>query len=130
MIFFGRRLGAALLVVAGLATPLSASAPTPVGDWQISTGESRFEITNCGDGTLCAKLTWLDAEASQDETLASYLGDYVMEGATPAAANTWTGAVNYDGDVFSGKLTMVDEDTLSIQGCKAIFCKSMELERI
>lgn len=124
------RLGAACLALTALASPLAASTATPVGDWQLSTGESRFEISTCGDNALCAKLTWLRDDVKDDATLVSYLDDYVMRGAVPSGVNTWSGMVSYDGDTYAGKLIMVDADTMKLRGCMGIFCKSMELERI
>lgn len=124
------RLGAACLALTALASPLSANSPTPVGEWQLSTGESRFEISNCGDNTLCAKLTWLRADVRNDGKFAGYLNSYVMRGATPSGINTWSGTVSYDGETYNGKLTLVDADTMKLRGCMGIFCKSMELERM
>ncbi len=124
------RVGAAGLALAALVSPIVAASATPVGDWQLSTGESRFEISACGENTLCAKLTWLSDEARSDDSLNALLDDYVMQGATPSGVNTWSGTVNYDGDTYSGKLTMVDADSMRLHGCKGIFCKTMELERI
>ena len=60
----------------------------------------------------------------------SYLNDYVMQGAVPSGANTWSGTVSYEGGTYDGKLIMVDADTMKLRGCMGIFCKSMELERI
>lgn len=128
---FGKRIGVACLALAGLITPLTAASPSPVGTWLMTTGESQFAITQCGDGgVLCAKLTWLDEESRQDEDLAGLLNTYVMEGARPQDANTWTGKVSYDGGTYDGSLELVDADTMKLQGCMGIFCKSMELTRI
>ncbi|WMT88806.1 DUF2147 domain-containing protein [Pelagibacterium sp. 26DY04] len=124
------RLGAACLALTALASPLAASTPTPVGDWELASGESRFQITTCGDNVLCAKLTWLREDVKAHADLSSYLNDYVMQGAVPSGVNTWSGTVSYNGGTYSGNLTLVDADTLRLSGCMGIFCKSMELERI
>lgn len=127
---FATRLGAACFALTALVSPLAASTATPVGDWELASGESRFEITACGENLLCAKLTWLRDDVKAQANLASYLNDYVMEGAAPSGTNTWSGTVSYDGGTYSGKLTLVDADTMRLSGCMGIFCKSMELERI
>lgn len=124
------RLATACLALSVFAAPLSANSASPVGDWQLTSGESRFEISTCGENALCAKLTWLRDDVKGDAELASHLDSYVMSGATPSGANTWSGTVSYDGATYAGKLILVDADTMRLRGCMGIFCKSMELERI
>jgi len=125
------RLAATGLAFAAALSPAFAQ-PTlsPVGQWQATNGEARYEITTCGDGDqLCARLTWLSPEARTDENL-QYLNEYVVSGADRAAANKWRGTVHYDGRTISGSLTLVDEDYLKVQGCQIIMCQSMEFVRI
>ena len=123
-------LTAALCAAPFLATPTVANTATPVGDWQMANGESRFEITACGDGTqLCAKLTWLRDDLKDEANLA-HLGEYVLQGAQMAGLNAWRGQVSYDGDTFTGRLILVDADTIRLNGCKGIFCQSMDLVRV
>jgi uncharacterized protein (DUF2147 family) len=124
------KLAAATLATLIAATPLTASAADPTGTWQTTTGESRYRVSYCGDGTqLCAKLTWLRKDARTAENLA-YLNRYVVKGAAPAAANQWQGQVNYAGDSFAGNLTMTGSNSLKLSGCKGVFCKTMNFQRI
>ena len=126
----------AALALAGLFT-LAISAPTiastassPVGTWQISTGESRYKVSVCGEGAqLCAKLVWLRADAKTPENL-QLLNQYVVRGAQPIAPNKWSGSVQVDGETLQGSLTQVNANLLSLKGCKGIFCKSVQLTRI
>lgn len=119
-------LAAAVLTV-GIAT--SSFAGDPTGNWQSASGESRYKVSYCGDGTqLCAKLTWLRDDARTDENLA-YLGRYVVKGAQPAGENEWVGQVAYAGDVFAGSVTMVSNNALKLKGCQGMFCKSMSFVR-
>jgi uncharacterized protein (DUF2147 family) len=120
---------AAASVALGLITA-PAFAADPTGTWQTSTGESRYKVSYCGDGTqLCAKLTWLRDDAKTQENLA-YLGAYVVKGAVPTAGNKWKGQVDYDGDTFAGSVTMVSANAMTLKGCKGMFCKSMKFNRI
>lgn len=116
-------------VALGLAiTPSFAADPT--GTWQSTTGESRYKVTYCGDGTqLCAKLTWLRDDAKTEENL-PYLGAYVVKGAVPAGGNKWKGRVNYNGETYAGSVTMVSANAMTLKGCKGVFCKSMKFSRI
>ena len=120
---------AVALVAAGImTTPTLAADPT--GSWQLSTGESRYEISYCGDGTqLCAKLTWLREDARTAENLA-YLNRFVVKGAVPTGENSWQGVVAYEGDTYDGKVVLTGGDRLSLKGCQGMFCKSMNLQRL
>jgi uncharacterized protein (DUF2147 family) len=124
----GKKLAAGILASLLVAAPAFAADPT--GTWQSTTGESRYKVSYCGDGTqLCAKLTWLRNDAKTDENL-PYLNHYVVKGATAAAANKWQGQVNYAGDTFAGSLTMIGANSLKLSGCKGMFCKTMSFSRV
>ena len=121
------------LAMATLALGLAvapAFAADPTGTWQSTTGESRYKVSYCGDGTqLCAKLTWLREDARTAENLA-YLNDYVVKGAVPAGDNRWKGRVNYEGDTYAGSVTMVSSNSMTLKGCKGVFCQSMRFTRL
>ena len=127
----GKKLAVGILASLIAAAPaLAAVAADPTGTWQTSTGESRYKVSYCGDGTqLCAKLTWLRDDARTEENLA-YLNRYVVRGASPAADNKWQGQVSYAGDTFAGSLTMTSANSLKLSGCKGMFCKTMSFSRI
>jgi len=127
-----RKFAASLAALALLTLPAFAggSSISPAGIWQSTTGESRYQVSLCGDGTeLCAKLTWLRADARTKENLL-YLNTYVVKGAQAMQANRWRGTVNYNGDTVSGSVTLVDADTLKLTGCKGFFCKALEFTRV
>ena len=121
------------LAFAAFATGLMAApalAADPTGTWQTATGESRYKVSYCGDGTqLCAMLTWLREDARTNENLA-YLNDYVVTGAVPAGENEWTGRVRYDGDTFVGSVTLMSDNSLKLRGCKGMFCQTMDFVRL
>ena len=122
------RLAATVLALGLAVAPAFAADPT--GTWQSTTGESRYKVSYCGDGTqLCAKLTWLRDDARTEENL-PYLGAYVVKGAVPAGGNEWEGRVNYNGETFAGSVTMVSANAMTLKGCKGMFCQSMEFNRI
>lgn len=104
-------------------------AATPIGTWQLSTGESRFAVTYCDGGSkICAKLTWLRADARTPENLA-YLNRMVVT-ASPRAENEWSGTVVYDGQQYAGSVKMLNENSLKLSGCQGIFCKTLTLTRL
>ncbi len=120
---------AALLFAAATAVPASAAAASPVGTWQMSTGEARVDVTLCGDGTqLCAQLVWLSDDAKTEGNLA-LLNDYVVNAAAPIDENEWKGQVRFDGDSAMGSIKLVGNDLLKVSGCKLV-CQTFEFNRI
>ena len=65
------KITAAAFSLALCASPaIAAPVGDPVGTWQITSGESRYEVEMCGDGTaLCATLVWLRDDARNPENL-------------------------------------------------------------
>ena len=121
---------AAFSIVASSAPLLASSSPSPVGSWQISSGESRYNVTVCGSGSqLCAKLVWLRADAKTADNL-RYLNKFVVRGAEPIAPHKWSGSVSFSGETLRGSLTQVNANLMTLQGCKGVFCKSVQLKRI
>lgn len=121
---------ATAIVAAALSIAPAFAAQSPAGTWQTVTGESRFEVTLCGDGTeVCARLVWLRDDARTAENL-SYLNSYVLKGAKRALENKWRGSAEYMGEVVKGTLTLVDGNTITINGCKGALCQKFELTRI
>lgn len=121
---------ATAFVSAALTLTPALAAQSPAGTWQTVSGESRFEVTLCGDGTeVCAKLVWLREDARTPENL-PYLNSYVLMGAKRALENKWRGSAEYMGEVVKGTLTVVDGDTITINGCKGALCQKFELTRI
>lgn len=121
---------AVIATVFVFGTPAISGDPTPVGQWQTVTGESRYEVSPCGGGgQLCAKLTWLRTDARTAQNL-QYLNKYVVTGARRTGANRWKGAVRYNGDEFGGSMILVNPEKLRLNGCKAMFCQSVEFVRL
>ena len=124
------KLFSAIAVAMLAASPVGAADPvSPVGKWQTATGESRYEVSYCGNSDLCARLTWLRSDARTPENLA-HLNTYVVKGARQTAANKWSGTVKYEGEEIPGRMTLVDDDRMVIRGCQVIFCQTLEFERI
>lgn len=111
------------------AVAMAASA-TPVGSWEVTTGEARYKVTACGDGgQLCAKLIWLSEAERTDKNLA-VLNEYVVRGAQPSGANSWSGNVIFDGRTYEGTMTLVSKNYMTLKGCSGILCQTYQLTRI
>lgn len=113
-----------------LAVPAFAADIDPSGQWQVTTGESRYRVAHCGKGgeELCAKLTWLREDARTEENLA-LLNKTIVRGA-PADDNKWEGTVVYDGQTYDATVTIVSNTSMKVHGCSGMFCKSFELSRL
>ncbi len=122
-------LPAFVLLLATLAPAFPGDA-SPVGTWQSTSGESRYDVSLCGDGTeLCARLTWLRDDARSAENLAR-LDTFVLRHAKPVADNEWRGVVTYAGRAAGGSLTLVGENTLTLHGCQFIACREVDFVRL
>lgn len=110
--------------------PAFAADLNPVGQWEVTSGESRYKITHCGKGgqDLCAKLTWLRDDAKTDDNLA-LLNKTIVRGA-PADVNKWEGTVVYDGQNYDATVTLVSNNSMRVHGCSGVFCRSFELNRL
>ena len=119
---------AALAFAALTAAPALAAPATPVGQWQVTSGEARYKVTACGDG-LCAKLVWLREDQRTKKNLA-VLNKYVVRGAAKTAGNEWQGNLVFDGKAYDGKMTLVSKNYMTLKGCSGIICQTYQLTRI
>jgi uncharacterized protein (DUF2147 family) len=121
-----RKLAAAALALGLAATPVLALAADPTGTWQATDGKSRYKITNCGSDALCARLIWLRDKNDENR---QYLNQVIVQG-TQSSENKWTGTVKHAGDTYDGTMTMTGENSLKVNGCQGVFCKTVKLSRV
>ena len=121
----------AALGLAALSTaPALAASATPVGSWEVTTGEARYTVTSCGDaGELCAKLIWLADSERTPENLA-VLNKYVVRGAEQVGSNQWSGNLVFDGKAYEGTMTLKSTNYMTLKGCSGILCQTYQLTRI
>jgi uncharacterized protein (DUF2147 family) len=122
------RLGVIGLALA-MVVPASAADFTPVGQWELVSGESRYKIVYCGDGTeLCARLTWLRADAQTTANLAM-LNTNVVRGVKSDQGEEWNGSVTFEGRVYQGRVTLESKDRMVLRTCSGMLCQSVKLNR-
>ena len=108
----------------------AAGGASPVGQWQVTTGEARYAVTSCGSGgLLCAKLVWLRSDARTKDNLA-LMNQYVVRGAQPAGKGTWTGNLTMNGNNYAGTMQLVSKNYMTLKGCSGILCQTYEFTRI
>lgn len=122
----GKKIAAGILAMAVAAAPVAALAGDPTGIWQANDGKSRYKITNCSGGALCARLIWL---RDKDDKNRRYLNQVIVQG-TLSAENKWTGTVKQGGDTYAGTMVMTGADSLKVNGCQGVFCQTVNLSRI
>jgi uncharacterized protein (DUF2147 family) len=127
---FARAAFAALCTIS-FASPVLAGSPSPIGHWEVTTGEARYSVTACGPGgsQLCARLIWLAPEARTEENLA-LLNTYLVRNAEAIDDNQWAGRVSLEGQSYAGTVTLVSANFLKLKGCSGILCQTYEFTRI
>ncbi len=100
--------------------PVFAEPIDPTGLWQADNGESRYEVSLCGDGTqLCAKLVWIQPDKINKSNKA-YIGTYVVNGAKRASDREWRGNISVYGVSVSGNVQAFSKNRLMVRGCALI----------
>ena len=50
--------------------------------------------------------------------------------ARPVAQNSWAGTLTYDGASYTGTVSLENPETLRVQSCSGIFCRTFMLKRL
>ena len=136
------RTAATILVGVSLVSPAIAGEAVTVppahavwGYWYTPDRDSLVRIADCGDGTPCGVVTWVDpvrGEVTTDEhNKDEALRDRPIEGITllrgfETGPNGWRGGAIYhpgNGHTYRAQLRRVDEETLEVKGCLGPICK-------
>ena len=115
------------LVTSGVATTAQpARAPNdPTGEWLVAKQFARIKIADC-DGRLWGVVAWEAQPGGMDKknpdpNLRSRptLGMPILLGMTPSKPNQWDGKIynSEDGHTYSASISLVDPNTLRVQGC-------------
>ncbi|MEM7767055.1 MAG: DUF2147 domain-containing protein [Pseudomonadota bacterium] len=134
-------LAAFLVAVAAQAEPVAGSKDV-FGTWATEDGSARIEITDCGDGSPCGRVVWID-QASMRERLTpetavdennpdpARQGDPVlgllMLSDFEEKRNDWRGGTIYDpetGRTYGSRLKRRDDGTLQVKGCVGPICQT------
>lgn len=120
-----------------IASPALATDGKDVfGIWKVQSGSALVEIKDCGDGTPCGNLVFIDApdpasvldDKNPDAELAKkpLLGSRMLWG-FEAKKSKWSGGRIYDaesGKDYKSKIKLQDDGTLEVKGCMGPFCQS------
>jgi len=121
-----------VVAVAGvLAGPaMAATIHSPVGIWVTNGGESKYELTLCGDGDdLCATMIWVN-ETELGQKLKPYLGEAMLVTAPRVATQKWRGQITLQGHTVKGSIEIRDANNIHVRGCEGALCQGVELIRV
>jgi uncharacterized protein (DUF2147 family) len=117
---------AGLVLINSAPSAQPGRTPTdPTGEWLVAKQVARIKIADC-DGRLWGVVAWeaqpggIDKK-NPDPNLRARptLGMPILLGMTPSKANRWDGQIynSEDGHTYSANITLVDPNTLRVQGC-------------
>jgi hypothetical protein len=106
-----------LVACMGASTAFGAD---PSGTWRDVFGTT-FVLSQCGNATdLCAILKDVRGTSRTPENLA-YINKRMLR-VHQTASNQWQGTMIFNGSQARATVTQIGNGTLSIKGCRAIFC--------
>ena len=129
------------LVMGLLALSGEPGAHDVYGAWYTPDRDSVIAIADCGDGTPCGTVTWID-EARAQVTVDEHNDDAALRG-RPILGITllsgfetgrrgWRGGAIYhpgNGNTYRAKVRRLDADTLEVKGCLGPICQAQRWQR-
>lgn len=131
-----KSLSPAILIMLGAATAAKANPHDVEGLWLTQAQDGHVEIADCGDGTPCGTLVWVDTETTdtpldarnQDETLRGrpLIGVPIVWGFERGSKRWKSGQVYNpeDGKTFRATMERMEDGTLEVKGCLGPFCRT------
>ncbi len=130
-----QRFVAATIVALGLAGGANAEPHDVFATFLTQDGGSHIEITDCGDGTPCGTIVWINPETlsagKTAETATGQNGAPIL-GATllrdfKRKNKDWRGGTVYDPEndkLYAARLKRLDDGNLQLKGCVGVFCQT------
>jgi uncharacterized protein (DUF2147 family) len=113
----------------------SADTLNVFGTYRTQAGTSHIHIADCGDGSPCGKVVWLDAaalptgespESITDAKGARLMGMKLLQG-FQRKAKDWRGGTIYDpenGKTYDSRLKRRTDGSLEVKGCIGPICQT------
>ncbi len=124
---------AAILASAGA----SAQTMDVAGVWLTQDQTSKIEIADCGDGTPCGRIAWIDPEAQSDVTTDIHNPNAALRGRPilgltllsgfEARRDGWRRGEIYNpetGRTYGSRLKLMDDGNLQLKGCLGPICQT------
>lgn len=141
-IFLGFAATLASVAASALAVEGGRDAADVYGRWYTPNRDSIIEVRDCGDGTPCGRVVWLDQDTAEflvdvnnrDDALRGQpmLGARMLSGFRKCAQGWRKGAIYNprDGKTYRATLTRLDGQRLEIKGCVSVICKGQVWEAV
>ncbi|HCE24541.1 MAG TPA: hypothetical protein DF282_18835, partial [Hyphomonas sp.] len=126
----------AIVAVAAFAAGTARAGPLDVfGTFVTQEENSHIRISDCGDGTPCGVIVWIDPasvsgdatpETATDAKGAKILGLTMLEGFKQKAKG-WTGGTIYnpkEGKTYGSKIKLLADGVLEVKGCIGPICQT------
>ncbi|WP_158085678.1 DUF2147 domain-containing protein [Henriciella aquimarina] len=128
-------LAAALVLIAALPALAQADSHDVFGTFFTEEGTSRVTIEDCGDGSPCGRVSWIDPDSLDDgktpETAKTKAGEPVlgllMLHSFEKKKRDWRGGKIYDpkeDKTYSSRLKRLEDGRLQVKGCVGPFCQT------
>lgn len=119
-------------------TPTDSTSPTTAIDglWMVESGNGKVEVKDCGDGTPCGTLVWINkANGKSDVDINNsdpalkdrpLIGSAVFWG-FKQKGDKWKSGQIYDaesGKTYKSKIKLNEEGELEVKGCVGPICKT------
>ena len=124
------------IAVAAFCTGGAQAGPLDVfGTFVTQKEGSHIRISDCGDGTPCGVIVWIDpdsvSEGMTPETATDAKGDKIL-GLTmlegfKRKANGWAGGTIYnpkEGKTYGSRIKRLDDGILEVKGCIGPICQT------
>jgi len=119
-----KRLFASAAILTLASSAALAAEPSPIGDWRVKDGYANIRIDNCG-GKIWGIVAW-EREPGFDTDNPDpakkgrpTLGLPILLGLKQTKPNYWEGEIynSNNGKTYDANISMVDDNTLKLQGC-------------
>jgi uncharacterized protein (DUF2147 family) len=137
-----RTVAAAVAALLAVAAAPAAMAEGATGIWRLDNG--KVTVAPCG-GNLCGTVVALKKpvddkgrprldKENPDKSLRRrpVIGLTIMSNMRPAGNDRWNGTIYNpdDGNTYRSKMKLQNADTMKVDGCVMVFCKSMKFVRV
>lgn len=126
----------------GLSVPATASVDDVSGIWLTQKKDAQVRIFDCGNGTPCGKLSWVNPKStdtiydarnpSPSQKTRKLVGVPIIWGFR-TTDNGWHGGKIYnpeDGKTFRSSMRLLGSKKLEVKGCFGPFCRTNVWTRI
>lgn len=132
-------LAAFALAASALPALAQASSHNVFGTFYTEAGTSRVTIVDCGDGSPCGRVSWIDPDAmapgmtpeeARTKTGDPVIGLLMLEGFDKKRSD-WRGGTIYDPEndkTYAARLKRLGDGDLELKGCVGPICQTQVWE--